>query len=61
MIAGKKIVLTFDEESGTYTATILEFPGCIAQGDTPQEAYKNIEKAAKGWVEAALSLGQEIP
>lgn len=50
-----------DEESGTYTAVILEFPGCITQGDTPEEAYANLEDAAKDWIEAALDLKQEIP
>jgi len=54
-------VLIPDEESGTYTAIISEFPGCIAQGDTPQEAYKHLEDAAKDWIEAALDLQQEIP
>jgi predicted RNase H-like HicB family nuclease len=54
-------ILIPDEESGTYTALILEFPGCIAQGDTPQEAYENLEDAAKDWIEAALDLKQEIP
>jgi predicted RNase H-like HicB family nuclease len=54
-------VLIPDEESGTYTAVILEFPGCIAQGDTPQEAYGHLEDAAKDWIEAALDLKQEIP
>jgi predicted RNase H-like HicB family nuclease len=54
-------VLIPDEESGTFTAEILEFPGCISQGDTAEEAYKNLEAAAKAWIEAALDLGQEIP
>lgn len=54
-------ILIPDEESGTYTAVILEFPGCIAQGDTPQEAYEHLEDAAKDWIEAALDLKQEIP
>lgn len=54
-------VLTPDAESGTYTAEILEFPGCIAQGDTPEEAYGNLEGAAAGWVEAALNMEQRIP
>ena len=54
-------ILIPDEESGTYTALILEFPGCIAQGDTPQEAYESLEDAAKDWIEAALDLKQEIP
>jgi predicted RNase H-like HicB family nuclease len=54
-------VLIPDDESGTYTAVILEFPGCIAQGDTPQEAYEHLEDAAKDWIAAALDLKQEIP
>jgi predicted RNase H-like HicB family nuclease len=54
-------VLIPDEESGTYTAVILEFPGCIAQGDTPQEAYDHLEDAAKEWIEAAIALKQKIP
>jgi predicted RNase H-like HicB family nuclease len=54
-------ILIPDEESGTFTAEILEFPGCIAQGDTAQEAYERLEEAAKAWIEAALELRQEIP
>jgi predicted RNase H-like HicB family nuclease len=54
-------VLTPDDETGSYTAEILEFPGCIAQGDSPEEAYECLESAAAGWIEAALEMGQEIP
>ncbi len=50
-----------DEESGTYSAEIDEFPGCIAQGDTAKEAYEKLEEVAKSWIGAALDLGQEIP
>lgn len=50
-----------DEESGTVTARILEFPGCIAQGATAPEALERLEAAAESWIEAALEMGQEIP
>jgi len=50
-----------DEESGTYSAEIDEFPGCIAQGDTAKEAYEKLEEVAVSWIGAALDLGQEIP
>jgi predicted RNase H-like HicB family nuclease len=49
------------EEDGTYSADILEFPGCFAEGRTPDEAYANLEKVAESWIEAALEQGQEIP
>lgn len=49
------------DESGGYTATIQEFPGCIADGDSPTEALHNLEAAAVSWVEAQIELGQPIP
>jgi predicted RNase H-like HicB family nuclease len=49
------------DESGRYAAQVLEFPGCFAEGDTPEEAYKNLEQAAENWVHSAHSQGMEIP
>ena len=46
---------------GGYHAEILEFPGCYSQGDTVDEAYRNLENAALGWVDACLSQGQDVP
>ena len=54
-------ILIPDEESGTFTAQILEFPGCVAQGVNPAEAYERLESAAESWIEAALEMQQEIP
>jgi len=46
---------------GTFFAEILEFPGCFAEGQSPNEAYKNLEGVAESWIEAAQDQGQEIP
>ncbi len=54
-------VLTPDAEYGGYTAEILEFPGCVTEGDTADEALENLEAAAEGWIEAALNANQRIP
>ena len=48
-------------EKGGYHAEILEFPGCYAQGESPEEAYKNLEEAAEAWIEVCLDKGQTIP
>src|SRR5581483_6341622 len=53
-------ILVPDEEGG-FVAEILEFPGCVAQGSTADEAVRNLERGAKSWIEAAISQGQEIP
>jgi antitoxin HicB len=44
-----------------FHAQILEFPGCYAQGDTLEEAYSNLQKAAESWIDVALAQGHEIP
>jgi antitoxin HicB len=54
-------VLIPDDESGTFTAMITEFPGCIAQGDSPSEAYKLLEETAESWLEGAMESGMPIP
>lgn len=48
------------DEGGGYVASIQEFPGCIAEGDTAEEAIHNLNKAAESWVEVALANGYEI-
>ncbi len=49
------------EEDGTFSAEILEFPGCFAEGQTANEAIANLESAAMSWTEAVLDQGHEVP
>ncbi len=49
------------DDQGGYAAQILEFPGCFADGDSPEEAYSNLEEVAESWVEAALAQDFPIP
>src|SRR5258707_2691027 len=48
-------------EDGSYSAEILEFPGCFAEGETANEAMQNLEAAARSWIEASLEQGHDIP
>jgi len=49
------------DNDGTYTAEILEFPGCFAEGDTPDEAINDLDKAAASWIESANEQNEDIP
>jgi Uncharacterized conserved protein len=46
---------------GGYTAEVVEFPGCVTQGETVEEAYANLEDAARGWLEAVIEAHQPVP
>jgi antitoxin HicB len=50
-----------DAESGTFTGLIEEFPGCVTQGDSPDEVYYRLNEVAADWIAAAVELGQTIP
>jgi len=49
------------DPAGGYFAEVLELPGCFTQGDTPEEAVRNLEEAMSGWLLSALDAGQVIP
>jgi len=49
------------EADGTFRGEIIEFPGCIATGDTAAEALANLEDVAASWLEATLAKGQRVP
>lgn len=49
------------ETDGTWFADIVEFPGCIAVGDTPAGAATTLEEVAESWLEATIALGQQVP
>jgi antitoxin HicB len=46
---------------GGYCAFVFDLPGCISDGETPQEAFANAQDAIASWIEAAHELGKPIP
>jgi antitoxin HicB len=50
-----------DTEEGGYVAEVLELPGCISDGDSPEEAYRNLQEAMEGWIATAIDHDQPIP
>lgn len=48
-----------DEEQGGYTVYIPALPGCISEGDTFEEALKNIQEAASLYLEVMKERKEE--
>jgi len=49
------------EEGDGWLAEIPLLPGCISDGETPDEAIKNVNDAKKSWIETCLELGRSVP
>ena len=45
-----KVILEASDEGG-YTATVPSLPGCISEGDTREEALRNIREAIELYLE----------
>ena len=50
-----------DIDGGGYLATVPDLPGCMSDGETPEEALKNVQEALESWVEAAKEWNEDIP
>ena len=50
-----------DSDGGGYLAIVPDLPGCMSDGETPEEALKNVQEAIASWIEAAKEWKQEIP
>ena len=48
-------------EDGTWFARIVEFLGCMTEGDTVTEAHANLDEAMEVWLESHLEDGDPIP
>ncbi|MDQ3747878.1 MAG: type II toxin-antitoxin system HicB family antitoxin [Acidobacteriota bacterium] len=53
--------LLIQDDDGTFAAEIVEFSGCFSQGETADEAMKNLDEAARNWIEETIRLGKPIP
>lgn len=46
---------------GGFAAYALDLPGCMSDGETPQEALINLQDAIACWIEAAHEMGRPVP
>jgi antitoxin HicB len=50
-----------EDEGGGWLIAYPDLPGCMSDGDTPEDALANGKDALAAWLKAALELGREIP
>lgn len=57
----RQVVLHPDLEDGGWIAEVPSLPGCVSQGETREEALRNVREAIEAWIEAAKKLGRTPP
>lgn len=48
------------EEGGGFVTTVPDLPDCMSDGETPEEAFANVQGAIAVWLEAAQDMGCAI-
>ncbi len=61
LIVRMRQVVLHPGENGYWVAEVPSLPGCISQGTSKEEAITNIREAIEQWIEAAESVGKNVP
>lgn len=56
-----EIIIYWSGEDQAFIAEVPELAGCMADGETYQEALADAEIVIQEWIETARDLGREIP
>jgi predicted RNase H-like HicB family nuclease len=61
MTSRYEIIIYWSKEDSAFIAEVPELAGCMADGNTYQEALKNAEVIIQEWLETAQELNRPIP
>ena len=56
-----EIIVFWSDEDGRFVVEVPELPGCMADGETYEQAVQNAQMIISEWIETAKSSGREIP
>jgi predicted RNase H-like HicB family nuclease len=56
-----EIIIYWSEKDNSFLTEVPELAGCMADGETYQEALANTEIIIQEWIETAQTLGRPIP
>ena len=56
-----EIIIYWSEPDKAFIVEAPELAGCMADGETYEEAIANIKLVIQDWIETAKNLGREIP
>jgi len=49
------------EDGGGYLAVVPDLPGCIGDGETPEEAVADVRSGVLEWIDEARRLKRQVP
>ena len=56
-----EIIIYWSNEDQAFLAEAPELPGCMAHGNSYEEALRNVRDAMAFWIDVAREQGESIP
>ena len=56
-----ELIIYWSEEDQSFVVEVPELPGCMADGETYEQAVTAARQVIEAWIEAAQELGRPIP
>lgn len=56
-----RVEVDYDPETGMWSASVPDLPGCAAAARSWQDLQERIEESKRAWIETALELGRPVP
>jgi len=55
------VTIVWSDEDQAFVTEVSELPGCMAHGESSEQAIEQIEFAIENWIDTARQTGREIP
>ncbi len=56
-----ELIIDWSDDDQCYVVKVPDLPGCMAHGNTRQQAVKMAEEAIELWIETAKEYGVPVP
>ena len=56
-----EVIIYWSNADGVFVAEAPELPGCMAHGETQEDALRNIQDAMGLWIDTAHEFGDLVP
>jgi predicted RNase H-like HicB family nuclease len=56
-----EVIIYWSQEDDAFVAEVPELPGCMAHGQTAEQALASVHQATQLWIETAKEFGDPIP
>lgn len=56
-----EVIIYWSDEDEAFIAEVPELPGCMADGQSYEDALQNVKVIISEWIETAKTLGREVP